>query len=226
MKPITRQLIIAAFFLTFVTAASFGVRHVRFAIHRARTTGDTVVSEIRAGHDPVEARVVPAQPEPQPLIVAESYKTIPSDDYADTLAYSGKKGKAASQAKLSKGDKAKAKGSKSGLEKISLAENEDLYITHEGRLVYVGRGTDGQTVKMQVQIDEATGEMRVVSKAENAKSAGAKNMQKISMGGDDAVYITEEGQTWYVTEGSKARVEMDNSTGEITVLEQYSNGGK
>ena len=59
-----------------------------------------------------------------------------------------------------------------------------------------------------------------------AKAKDSGGLQKISMGGDDNVYITEEGQTWYVTEGSKARVEIDDSTGEITVLQQYGDDGK
>jgi hypothetical protein len=46
------------------------------------------------------------------------------------------------------------------------------------------------------------------------------------MGNNEDIYITGEGQTWYVTEGSKSRVEVDDSTGEITVLEQYGDDGK
>ncbi len=46
------------------------------------------------------------------------------------------------------------------------------------------------------------------------------------MGGNDNIHITDEGQAWYVTEGSKSRVEIDDSTGEITVLEQYGDDDK
>ncbi|GAJ16323.1 unnamed protein product, partial [marine sediment metagenome] len=38
-------------------------------------------------------------------------------------------------------------------------------------------------------------------------------------------YITGEGELWYTSEqgsGSKARVEIDDTTGEITVIEQFS----
>jgi len=65
--------------------------------------------------------------------------------------------------------------------------------------------------------------MAVVGRVYGGKSGGPR---KISMGGNDNVYITEEGQTWYVTQGSKSRVEVDDSTGEITVLEQYGDDGK
>jgi hypothetical protein len=44
------------------------------------------------------------------------------------------------------------------------------------------------------------------------------------MGDNDNLYITQEGELWYTSEqgsGSKARVEIDDNTGEITVLEQY-----
>ena len=44
------------------------------------------------------------------------------------------------------------------------------------------------------------------------------------MGDGYDMYVTEEGQTWYVGGGSKSRVEVDDNTGEITVLEQYGAG--
>ncbi len=58
-----------------------------------------------------------------------------------------------------------------------------------------------------------------------AKAKGSKGPQKISMGGGYDMYVTEEGQTWYVGGGSKSQVEVDDSTGEITILEQYGDDG-
>jgi hypothetical protein len=65
----------------------------------------------------------------------------------------------------------------------------------------------------------------------DAKSGGSKNLQKISLGDYDSLYITESGEQWYVSDtpdgsGSKSRVEIDDTTGEITVLEDYSDSGK
>ncbi|MDT8303021.1 MAG: hypothetical protein RQ760_16190 [Sedimentisphaerales bacterium] len=117
-------------------------------------------------------------------------------------------------------DYSKAKGSK-GLQKISMSDNENLYITGEGELWYVSEGPDCKTTKMQVQIDEATGKMAVVDVGDG-KAGGP---QPIPMGDGYNMYVTKEGQSWYVGEGSKARVEVDDNTGEITILEQYSGAG-
>ncbi|MFH1716904.1 MAG: hypothetical protein ABIF19_06100 [Planctomycetota bacterium] len=59
-----------------------------------------------------------------------------------------------------KADHAKSEGSK-GLQKISLGDNEDLYITADDQLWSVSKQPDGSTVKIQVQVDETTGEMTI-----------------------------------------------------------------
>jgi len=206
MKPITKQLIIGAFILALVTVASLGIRQVRFSAHRARTVESPVIAE--AGPDPLSAEsdTVDTEPEPQYADAPEPDEEVPPEDY--------------SEAKPSKGDYPKAKGSK-GLEKISLGDNENLYITKEGETWYAGKGPDGRPFKMQVQIDEATGEMTVVGRVYGGKSEGAQGPQGIPMGDGYSIHITEEGQTWYVGSGSKSWVEIDDKTGEITVLEQY-----
>lgn len=228
LKALARQLIIGAFVLGLVTAGSFGIRHIRFSIHRARTAESPVVTRTERNNSPAETRLIAVRREPQPVVVAQSSKGAPSADQPEAATDLGKSVKVVSNAKSRKDDnaksKAKDKGSKGGLEKIDLGDSDSLYITQEGRLVYVGKAADGQTVKMEVQVDEATGEMTVVSKADNSNSKGSKKTQKISMGGSDNLYITDDGQTWYVTEGSKARVGIDNASGKITVLEQYGGG--
>ena len=204
MKPITRQLIVAVFILALVTVASLGIRQIRFsAAHRAKAVESPVIAESEPGRLPAESPAVDTESEPQYAEVPEPEEEAPMDDHPEP--------------KSLKGDYAKAKG----LQKISLGENENLYITGKGETWYVAKGPDGKTTKMRVEYDEATGEMTVV---ESAGKAGGP--QKISMGGNDNIYITDEGQTWYVTEGAKSRVEIDDSTGEITVLEQYGDEGK
>ena len=199
MKPITKQLAVAALILTFVTVLSLGIRQVRFGANRDDTIKSPVITDTEPEHGPVDA-----EPDPQHADAAESYEEAPTEDY--------------SEVKLSKGAYAKAKGSK-GLQKIPMGDNANLYITEKGETWYVGKGPDGETSKVRVEIDDATGEMTVVERA--GKSGG---LQRISMGGNDNIYITAEGQTWYVTEGSKSRVEIDDDTGEITVLEQFGGG--
>ncbi len=205
MKPITKHIVKAAFILSMVTVTSLGIRHIRFSANRARTVESPVIVETEPEHLLAELDTVDAGPDPQYADTSDSVEEVPLEDY--------------SEAKPSKGDYANAKGLK-GLEKISMGDNEDLYITGEGKLWYVSKGPDGKITKMQVQIDETTGEMTVVDVG-GGKSGGP---QPISMGDNDNLYITQEGQLWYTSErgsGSKARVEIDDNTGEITVLEQY-----
>jgi len=221
MKPITKQLIIGAFILALVTVASLGIRHIRFS---AKTIESPVIAEAEPDHYPTDSHTVVAEADPQYAYASESDKETPSDEHSEAHTDSGKNGKAVSMTKSFKGDYAKSKGSK-GLEKISMGDNEDLYITGEGKLWYVSKGPDDKTTKMQVQIDDATGEMTVVDWGDYAKSDGSKGLEKISMGDNDNLYITQEGELWYTIEqgsGSKAQVEIDDTTGEITVIEQFS----
>ncbi len=207
MKPITKQLVTAAFILALVTVASLGIRHIRFSANRANTIESPVITEAEPDHLLAELDTVVAEPDPQYTDTSALDEEVPLEDY--------------SEAKPSKDDYAKAKGSK-GLEKISMGDNDNLYITGEGKLWYVSKGPDGETTKMQVQIDDATGEMTVVDVG-GGKSGG---LQPIPMGDGYNMYITDEGQSWYVGDGSKSRVEVDDTTGEVTILEQYGGDDK
>jgi hypothetical protein len=201
MQTITKKLIIGVFILAFVTVASLGIRQVCFSTNRAGSIESPVIAETE--HDRLLAELDAIVTEPYPLYAgASELGEEVSEDY--------------SEAKTAKGDYAKAKGSK-GLQKISLGDNENLYITGNGETWYVSEGLDGKTTKMQVQIDEATGEMTVI----DVSGGKSGDLQPIPMGDGYNMYVTEEGQSWYVGDGSKARVEVDDNTGEITVLEQY-----
>ena len=207
IKPITKQLAISALILTLVTVASLGIRQVRFNAHRANTIESPVVAEPGPDHDPADSHTVDAEHDPQ-------YADALEPDQEEFPEYQAK-------VKSFKGGYVKAKGPK-GLEKISLGDRENLYITKEGQTWYAGKGPDGTPFKMQVRIDEATGEMTVVGRVYGGKSDDSQGLQKISMGGSDNLYITREGELWYTSEGSKSRVEIDEATGKITVIEQYS----
>jgi hypothetical protein len=202
MKPIIKQLVIGTFILVLVTVASLGIRHIRFSDNRAKTVESPVIVETEQDRLLAELDAIVTEADPQYADASELDKVVPLEDY--------------SEAKPVMGDYATAKGSK-GLQKISMGDNENLYITGEGKLWYVSEGPDGKTTKMQVQIDEATGEMTVID-VDGGKSGG---LQPIPMGDGYNMYITEEGQSWYVGGGSKAQVEVDDNTGEITVIEQY-----
>ena len=205
-KPITKQLVIAALILTSVTILSLGIRQVRFSLHRARRIESPVVAETEPDHLLAELDTVVTEPEQKYVDEPEPDDEVPLEDYSETNP--------------SKSDYTKAKGSKS-LEKMSMGENENLYIK-EGELWYVGKGPDGKSFKMQLHIDETTGEMAVVDRVYSGKSGGP---QPIPMGDGYNMYITDEGQSWYVGGGSKARVEVDDTTGEIVILDQYGDDG-
>jgi hypothetical protein len=203
MKSINKQLVIGAFILALVTVASLGIRQVRFSANRAKTIESPVIVETEHDRLMAELDAIVIEPDAQYTDALDSAEEIPSEDYSEAKP-------------------AKAKGPK-GIQKISMGDNEDLYITGEGKLWYVSEGPDGKTTKMQVQIDDATGEMTVVDWGDSGKSGGA---QPIPMGDGYNMYVTEEGQSWYVGDGSKARVEVDDNTGEITILEQYGDDDK
>ncbi len=197
MKPITKQLVIGTFILVLVTAASLGIRHIHFSNNQAETIESPVIVETEHDRLLAELDAIVTEPDVQYADALDSAKEVPLEDYSEVKS-------------------AKAKGSK-GLQKISLGDNENLYITKNGETWYVSEGSDGKTTKMRVQIDEDTGKMTVTD-VSGGKSGGP---QPIPMGDGYNMYVTEEGQSWYVGDGSKARVEVDDNTGEITVLEQY-----
>ncbi len=221
MKPITKHLLKAAFILSMVTVASLGIRQARFSMHRARTVESPVIAETEPEINPADSYIVDNESEPQYAFASESDKETPSDENSEAHTDSDKDGKAVSMTKSSKGSK--------GLEKISMGDNEDLYITGEGKLWYVSKGPDGSITKMQVHIDETTGEMNVIDIG-GGKSQGSQGLERISMSNYEDLYITGEGDLWYVSQqpdGSetKSRAVIDNTTGEMIVIDS-DDGGK
>jgi hypothetical protein len=245
MKPIARQLIVAAFILALVTVASLGIRQIRFSIYRARTVESPVIAEIQPEPKPADSRIVDAGPGPQYASALEPDEQGPSEDpseaESDTVDAEADPQHAEAPesdqesfwrdyagAKPFKGYNAKSEGSK-GLEKISLGDQENLYITGEGELWYVSKQPDGKSAKMQVQIDGNTGEMTVVGKGGYGRSGGSRGLQRIPMGDCEDLYITEEGRAWYVTEqpdgsATKMQVQLDETTGEIAIIDGGDSG--
>ncbi len=228
MKTIAKQLVVAVFMLALVTVASLGIRKVRFRIHRAKPIESPVVVETLGA-----TSVHPSNPESRPKSQQSLDANTKPDDYqkdtytVDTepdpqLADAPDSDKVSpsdgqSKAKSFKSDYAKTDGSK-GLQKVSLSDYEDLYVSGEGELWYVSKQPDGSTTKMQVKIDNTTGEMIIVGGGNYAKSESSQDLQRIPVGEREDLYITPEGQTWYVTEGFKAQVDIDETSGELTVI--------
>lgn len=226
-KLITKQLAIAAFILTSVTVLSLGIRQVRLSAYRADTgestpsarpsnpedhtrPGQSLNVDAKPDHYPADSHTVDAEPDPQHANASDWDEQVPPDDYSEAHTDSGKHDKTVSVTKSFKGDYAKSEGSK-GLQKISLGDNEDLYMTGEGEFWYVSKQPDGKTTKMQVQIDGTTGELTAVDSDDYAKSEGSQDPHRIPMGDHEDIYITGEGELWYVSEqpdGSGGKVQL------------------
>jgi len=221
MKPITKHLVKSAFILALVAVASLGIRQVRFRVYRARTVESPVIAETESDHNPADSYTVDDGPDQQYAFASEPDKGTPSDENSEAHTDPDKDGKAVSMTKSSKNSK--------GLEKISLGYNENLYITGKGELWYVSKQADGSITKMQVHIDETTGEMNVINIG-GGKSQGSQGLERISMSDYEDLYITGEGELWYVSQqpdGSttKNQALIDETTGEMIIIDS-GDGGK
>lgn len=211
IKPITKQLIIAAIILASVTVLSFGIRRVRFSAYRAyivEPTASVRPSETEDRHQLEEPRNANAEPgyypvdsymadtEPALQDTKESFwdEQAVSDDYSEENTDSIDNDKDALKTESFKDNYAKAEGKKD-LQKISLSDHEELYFSEEGEFWYVSKQPDGSTTKMQVKIND-TGEFIAVGGGDYIK----QEPQRIPIGENEDIYLTEEGQAWYVSE--------------------------
>ncbi len=248
MKPITKQLAIAAFILALVTVLSFGIRQVRFSVYRA-DSGQSTPSDrasdsegqnqpqqplnayTETDHYPAGSYTIDDEHDSQYADASYWDEEMPTDDISEENTDPVKYDKAASRAKSFKGGYAKSEG-KNGPQKISLSEYENIYITETGEAWYVGEQPDGSVSKIQVQVVDITGEITFVGGGYYGKSGGSQDLQGISMGDNDNIYITVEGEAWYTSEqpdGSTAKVQLEEGiTGEITIVEinEYSDNGE
>jgi len=246
IKPLTKQLIIVVLALVSVTVLSFGIRRIRLGTHRAGTFENSVAADQYTPAHPSNPENQPKQ-EQSPGIKAEpdyylddsytiNYEHYPlyadvsdwdeqappfnnSESYTDPVNYD----KDGPGTKPFKGDYAMPEGSKS-LQKISLSDYENIYITAEGELWYVSEQPDGSTAKMQVQLNQATGELTAVGRGYYAKSEGSLNLQRIPVGNNEDLYLTGNDELWYVSElpdGSTAKMQLktENINGEMAIVD-------
>ena len=198
MKPITKQLIKVVLILALVAIASLGIRQFRLDTRQARTVESPVVAKTELESDMDLLRKISYKLQSQYADASGPDGEVPVEDY--------------SEAKPVKDDYAKAK---KGLKKISLGEDEDLYVSKDGELWYVSGN-----VKMQVEIDEATGQMNVIS----IYDANTQGLERISMSDNEDLYITTEGDLWYVSRQpdgteTKNRALIDETTGEMILID-------
>jgi hypothetical protein len=212
-KPIIKQLLIAAIILVSVTVLSFGIRLVRFSIYQADTSEPTSSSrqseteyytqpeqhldvKAESEYDWEDSYIADTEHDPQDAKESFWDEQTLTDEYTKAKTDMGKKDNAFTKDKLFKDDYAKANGSKD-LDKISLSDHEELYFSGEGEYWYVSKQPDGKTVKMQVEIIN-TGELIAVGGGYYAK----QEPQRITLSDNEDIYLTDEGEVWYVSEQS------------------------
>jgi hypothetical protein len=223
VKPIIKQLVIGMFILALVITLSLGIQQVRFSIYRAdiaESTPSTRPSDIEdqpqsehhidvkneLDYHPEDSYTVVNEPYPEYLDDSDRDEQSISDDYSQAYDNSDESGKVILKAGSLKNEYAQAKGLES-FEKISLSDYEELYFSKEGESWYVSKERDGSTTKMQVQIDDDTGKFTVVDGGYYAK----QEPYRIPMTDNEDIYLTEEGQTWYVSkqsDGSTSKIQL------------------
>ena len=222
-KPITKQLAIAALILTSVTVLSFGIRRIRLSAYRADSGQSTPSARsldtedqsqpdqfLNADAELDDSYTIDDEYDSQYADVSDWNEESSSDDNSEANTDSVKQNKAVSKAKSFKGGYAKLER-KNGLQKISLGDNANIYITEKGETWYVSEQPDGSTSKMQVQVDGIAGDITLISSGYYGKSEGSQGPQRISMSDNADIYLTEEGEAWYVSEqpdGSTAKMQL------------------
>lgn len=96
MKPITKQLVVAAFILISVTVLSLGIRQVRLGAHRAETrestlsdpedqlqSGQSLNTDVESGYYPDDSLTVDTESDPQYVNVSDFDEQAPSDDNSE-----------------------------------------------------------------------------------------------------------------------------------------------
>jgi len=210
-EPITRQVVIVGVILVSAAALSLGIRQLYPEANKNPVTSEPEKRpgpEHLLGLDPFDS---------------DEQSSSVSGQGGTAVSTTGEPKPGAPTPGTAKPAPPKPEDSKV-IQKIPLGENEELYITADGKLWSVSKQPDGSVVKMQVEIDEATGEIRVLDIANGGKADASKEPQRIPMGDDVSIYIGDDGRLWSVTkqpDGSTTKVEVayDETTGDFYVLD-------
>ncbi|MHC4325272.1 MAG: hypothetical protein ACYSUX_13495 [Planctomycetota bacterium] len=222
-KPVTRQLIIGALILVFVTIASFGIRRVRLGAYRSENARSTpsarpsepedqsLIAEAEPDYYPDDLYIIDDEHDLQLADESDFDEQTPPDDYSEEHPDPVNYEKAPSKSKSIKDGYAKSKAKK-GSQKISLSDSENIFITEKGEAWYVSEGPGGDIVKTQVQVDGITGDITTFGGGYYGKSVDSQEPRTIPMGDYENIYITDEGEAWYVSEqpdGSGGKIQLD-----------------
>jgi len=210
---IRNTILTAVVVLVPVTALSFGIRHVRVSIHRARSAA--------SAQGPVSNGAGPGKYSPYKAVVSgentqrQNQLDVPLEqdqqgadsEAADAMTDSQDAGES---------DKAAASADRSDAQEHS-GEYADV--------VFTGKAFKGDYSKFKGDYAKLKGDY--------AKSKGSKGFQKISIGEYENVYITDKGEHWYVTElpdGTITKMQLQEIDGELQPVSKEnvyrSEGGK
>ncbi len=209
---ITRQVVIVGVILVSAAALSLGIRQL-------------YPPEPDEGYVTTEPE---KRPGPEHLLGLDPFESdekspVGPSQVGNTVSTTGELKPATPKPETAKSAPSKPEDSKV-IQKIPLGDGEELYITADGKLWSVSKQPDGSVVKMQVEIDEATGEIRVLEFADGGKAEVSKNLQRIPMGDNVDIYIGDDGRLWSVTkqpDGSVTKMEVvyDETTGDVYVVD-------
>ena len=201
MKAMAKQLAAAALVLASVTALSLGIRRVRLSMRRAKAIEnpvavDTGQSRLSAGPSGRQGdRRSKPTPHGSPNAARQRGDT-------DTFGLEADRQRAAaSDTEAMAYDHIESQAG-SGAHSKSVSTTKAF----KGEYAEFNKGKYGE-----------------LKKGGYAKSKGSKSSTKISIGAYEDIYVTEEGDHWYVSkqpDGSiaKMKLETENVNGEVTVV--------
>jgi hypothetical protein len=197
MKETAKQLATAALVLASVTALSLGIRRVRFSMRRAKAMENPVA--VDTGQSNLSAGASDREGDRRSERTPHGSPN-PARQPGDTDTF--------------------------GLEADRHSDTEAMAYDHiESQAGSSAHSNSVSTTKaFKGEYAEFNkGKYAEFKKGDYAKSKGSKGLTKISIGAYEDIYVTEEGDHWYVSkqpDGSiaKMKLETENVNGEVTVV--------
>lgn len=185
-----QQILTAAIVLASVTALSFGIRQVRIRVHRARIAANAreLVSNGTSSEQYSANEPAVAGKKTQMLDVPLEQDQQSAEDMAESQ------------------------------EVFAEANDEEGSEQSDGR-EHQGKHAEGVPVGKSFEGDYAESKAGYAkSKGDYAKYEGSKGLQRISVSEHENIYITDNGERWYVAEnpdGTITKTQMKEVDGEL-----------
>ena len=183
MKQMTKQLIMVATVLLSVTVLSFGIRQVRLSAHRARNAASA--GAVRGSAPASKAG-------------ASGQRSV--DMHADDRAAPEQDLYALAEQDYQDGDRDPFDGA---ADTQHAADSDPAVASADHSNAYEHSGKHADVVSMDKSFKADYSKFKAdyaKSKGDYAKSTGSKGLQKTSLGEYENLYITDNGEHWYVTQ--------------------------